>query len=630
MIQKNLFLLTFLCLTISLFAKNKFQYAITNIDESLLENAHTVIRLEETNFIVSAPNKAIEKGTKVISVINKKSYKDYVVIGYDMHRKVKKFSCTIYDKHGKEIKSYKLKDLNDQAAVSEGTLYSDNRLKFLDLTHIPKPFTIEYSFEIVYSSIFSYPNWEQSYQTSVEKSIFSITTPKNIDLHYKTFNIDLNPEISTSDITRHTWRIQNLSAIKKQSNSPPSHRILAQLLVMPSVFQIDDFTGSYSSWKDYGAFIYKINEGRDVLSAQMAEKVKELTATTTNDREKIQVLYQYVQDNMRYVSVQLGIGGWQAYDAKYVERNKYGDCKALSNFTKSLLKEAGIESHLAVIIRGDLYMNHSEDFANPYFNHMILRVPSEDCWLECTSNTYPINYLGENNEDRYALLLTEDGGILERTPNVSSSAHTKASIKIDTEGYAQIVSSMTVEGSFQDGLREFGTQYTEEEKKKFLHHYSSLPSFEIEEVSITKDEFAPRASLDYQLKVKNYASKAGKRMFIPLNSINAFTTIPKTHKDRKQAIYVGNAYTDINSFTLTLPDDFEVESLPENEVEFSSEFGIYRSTLQLTGNQLTFERSITIHSIDLPAERYDEFRSFYKKMAKADQAQLVLKKIDRP
>ncbi len=80
-------------------------------------------------------------------------------------------------------------------------------------------------------------------------------------------------------------------------------------------------------------------------------KVHELTDHLTDKRQKVFALYDYLQKNTRYISVQLGIGGWQPFPADYVATKRYGDCKALSNFMVALLKEAGIKAQLC----GDLW-----------------------------------------------------------------------------------------------------------------------------------------------------------------------------------------------------------------------------------------------------------------------------------
>ena len=194
-------------------------------------------------------------------------------------------------------------------------------------------------------------------------------------------------------------------------------------------------------------------KGKDELSANMKSKVAALTTEATTEEEKINALYKYMQENMRYVSVQLGIGGWQPFSAQYVEQNKYGDCKALSNFMMSMLKEVGIQSYPVLIAAGDTYFEVGEDFTKPLFNHMILHVPSVDYWLECTSNTSPPNYLGSFTADRNVMLVTENGGQLARTPKLTKDDNTEASkvtIALSETGEATIGYELEAHGDRQD------------------------------------------------------------------------------------------------------------------------------------------------------------------------------------
>src|SRR6185312_13501516 len=133
---------------------------------------------------------------------------------------------------------------------------------------------------------------------------------------------------------------------------------------------------------------------------------------------KARFLYNYLQKNVRYVSVQLGIGGYKPFPASFVDEKKYGDCKALSNYMLTLLKTVGIPSYCAVINAGTNAEPADPDFVNDPFNHIILCVPfkNDTTWLECTSATSPFGKLGSFTENRKALLVTEDGGKLVNTP----------------------------------------------------------------------------------------------------------------------------------------------------------------------------------------------------------------------
>mgnify|MGYP001126063175 FL=1 len=98
---------------------------------------------------------------------------------------------------------------------------------------------------------------------------------------------------------------------------------------------------------------------------------------------------------MRYISVQIGIGGWKPISAEEVDENKYGDCKGLTNYTKALLRTVGIESNYCVVSAGSEIKDISEDFPSMQGNHVILNIPQEgksDLWLECTSQDTPFNF----------------------------------------------------------------------------------------------------------------------------------------------------------------------------------------------------------------------------------------------
>ena len=166
-------------------------------------------------------------------------------------------------------------------------------------------------------------------------------------------------------------------------------------MFVPKTFSYEGFQGDLTSWQTYGDFYKDLNKGRDELSETMKETVKDLIAGANTNSQKIEKLFSYLKKNMRYVSLQLGIGGFQTFDAKFVEKNKYGDCKALSNFMKAMLKEAGIKSFPVLVNAGEeVFYEVEKDFVFPMFNHVILYVPDEDCWLECTSTANPPGYLG--------------------------------------------------------------------------------------------------------------------------------------------------------------------------------------------------------------------------------------------
>ncbi len=164
--------------------------------------------------------------------------------------------------------------------------------------------------------------------------------------------------------------------------------------------------------------MYQLIKGRNILPDEIKKKVHDLTDNLKDDKEKVFGLYDFLQQNTRYVSIQLGIGGWQPFEASYVAEKKYGDCKALSNYMIALLKEAGITGKYIEIFAGESPPPFIEDFPFSQFNHVISCVPlkKDTIWLECTSQTKSAGYMGSFPGDRNAILIDETGGHLVHTP----------------------------------------------------------------------------------------------------------------------------------------------------------------------------------------------------------------------
>jgi len=174
------------------------------------------------------------------------------------------------------------------------------------------------------------------------------------------------------------------------------------------------------------------------------------------------------------VSVQLGIGGWAPMLPEDVDRLGYGDCKALTNYTKALLDSQNIISYYAVVFGGEERKDLNSQFATMQGNHVILNIPQkeEDVWLECTSQTTPFNYLGDFTDNRNVLLIKPDGGEIVKTKTYSFSENLK-------ETYTKIVLNET--GDFMANMERrtggvpYGNMYhlTRETKENQVLFYKN-------------------------------------------------------------------------------------------------------------------------------------------------------------
>ena len=133
-----------------------------------------------------------------------------------------------------------------------------------------------------------------------------------------------------------------------------------------------------------------------------------------------------------------------ANTAETVDRLGYGDCKALSNYTRSLLDAVGVKSYYALVTAGENLEEMTESFPSNRFNHAILYVPlaNDTLWLECTNQHLPFGYIGGFTDDRKALIITDDGGKLLHT-TVYTAANNRlertTEISLDPLGNAVLI-----------------------------------------------------------------------------------------------------------------------------------------------------------------------------------------------
>ena len=167
---------------------------------------------------------------------------------------------------------------------------------------------------------------------------------------------------------------QSLPPLESEPYDLPLHQTMPVVYFAPSDFRYAGTEGNMATWQDFGRWQYALLQGRDGLDEAFCQQLHALTDTCSTDRQRVRLLYDYLAANTRYVSIQLGIGGWQPIAAEEVHRTGFGDCKGLSNFMAAMLREVGVESVYTIIsTRNERLLT---DYASiSQMNHAILQVP---------------------------------------------------------------------------------------------------------------------------------------------------------------------------------------------------------------------------------------------------------------
>ncbi|TLV00474.1 DUF3857 domain-containing protein [Dyadobacter luticola] len=618
-------------------AKADQDLSVGKIKPELLKGAHAVIRLSELEWEIKSKAEGRLSTHLIVTIFDESGEERYrsLYVGYDQFTKIKDIEGKLYDANGKLLKKLKTTDIQDFGLGLYSDAITDARMKQAQFGEkaFTYPYTIEFSYETVDRNMMFYPKWSAGKKegTAIESAIFKIKAPEGFAFRYKEKNgappVKKSPA-SGSQV--YEWSIANLPA-DDQTDEYPLPQIDGEPLVLtaPSDFEIQGYQGNFNSWEDMGKFYYTLNAGRDALPAATVEEIKTLVKNLKTDRAKVEAIYKWMQAKSRYVSIQLGIGGWQTIDAMTVAGKGYGDCKALTNFTLAALRTAGIKCHPALIKAGE-EEKIMADFPSNQFNHVIACavLAKDTMWLECTSQTAKPNFLGTFTGGRYALLVMPEGGKLVATPGYKSQQNvrsSKASVNLEENGTGQIEVQVRYAGLQQEMRQAVLYNTTKEEQKKWLINHINLPSLDLQRFElIEENEAEPRVRETLTMNVRNCATKTGTRLFVKPALLSRTIEMP-TSSERPTDFYLPLSdynFTDLDTMAYHVPANYKLETtLPA--VKVSSAFGTYEMKAVLDNNRLVCYRSVVMTGGRYPSSDFPAWVDFLKKIRKADRTQVV-------
>lgn len=624
-------LLVLATLSIPALAGGDPKYPVTDIPDSLRTGVSVVVRLDETIFEIIAQNKATVRTHYVVTIFNEKGKRFAKhAFDYDKLTRISQLSASVYDAGGKLIRKLKNNDINDQSAYDGYTLYSDNRIKSFDLTQGTYPYTVEVEMEKEYNFLF---HIDHSYvypgeNAAVQNFRYQLIYPTALRPRAKMQNGNTKPQLASVGENKEsmTWTLANLKPIKIE---PFSKDEIPAVIAAPVDFEFDSYKGSMKDWNEFGKWIVSLNSGRNILPDATKENLRQLTQKAKTREEKVKLVYEYLQSKTRYVSIQLGIGGYQPFEAAVVDKVGYGDCKALSNYTIAMLDAVGVKANYALIYAGPSYDDLDESFPSSQFNHAIVAVPNDQdtLWLECTSQTNPFGYQGRFTGDRKALLITENGGKIVNTIKYSAEDNLqsrKAEVYLDMLGNAKAKVRTFYSGTqYENDDLDYYLNSGTEDQKKWVQNNTDIPVFDINSFSMKNNKGKiPSAEVQIDLSLSRLASVNGKRLFVTPNLMNRNTVIPEKMTSRKSDIMRRTTYLDIDTVHFNLPEGIYPEALPQ-EVKISNRFGEYEAKFIPNNGSLLYIRRMKVNKGVFPASSYQEMVDFYKNVTKADNTKVV-------
>lgn len=608
-------------------------YASLTIPDSLRKDADIVIREEKIKLVIKDKNTAWYDVHKVFTVMNEKAKRYLYFLQYsDKFHVLDDAEIKLYDQLGNKKATYTKKDMNSGKYGDE--LVPEGKYTYYNVNTASYPATIEFNYSIKYKGIFSLPGYDmQSPWESVQHSVFEIETPADLGVRYKLLNTNLQPVINRIGGKEiYTWELNNLKAYKREKYSGPGTSYEPIVLVAPNKFQLDEYDGDMTSWKNLGSWIDNLYAKTVGLPDDKKQFYRNMVKDAKTDREKAAILYNYMQQNMRYVSIQLGIGGLRPFPASFVDEKKYGDCKALSNYLKSALDAVGVRSNLVIIEGSTTPRSVVEDFPANYFNHCILNIPQpqDTIWLECTSTTLPFAQLGPFTENRKAMMVTQQGGVLVNTPVSHYLDNTKTIntlIAVNDDGGAKVKTNFNLQGDDRNTLLMRYHDLKEDEKKKFFisnMQWKHPDNLEISNSQGKADPYQLTATMDYE---KIFAFNAGSKLFFNARLYNIFNEEIPDYEKRISDYYFNCPYQVMDTTVYTFPAGFSLETMPKNkQVQFP--FARYNCSYNWDAatRTLTTVALLQVKERVVKADDYAQLADFRKQVMADLNEKIVMKR----
>jgi hypothetical protein len=551
-------------------------------------------------------------------------------------------------------KDYEVKD-KEAIEISlpkiEGSeLVSDVKDKFLRIPAADPGNIVGYEYEEEKQPFVLQDIWDFQGTNPVRESHYTVLLPPGWEFKATWVNY---PEVKPlQNGTQTAWVVTDVKGIRPEGEMPPWTGI-AGLLVVAFVPPGGGTNKGFQNWREMGNWEAGLEQGRRDASPEIKQKVAGLTATPPTQLAKMQALAKFVQADIRYVAIELGIGGWQPHPAPEIFNHRYGDCKDKATLMSSMLKEIGVESYFISI-------NTERGGATPdrpamigWFNHEILAVRLPDdvkdkslvavvehpklgrlLIFDPTDEYTPFGHLRGELQANYGLLVTPDGGELVKLPQLPpamSGIERAGKLTLSPRGTlsGEIVETRLGDsGWLQRAMLKSATKETDKIKPIESLASSSLSTFQITKATVMNlNQTDQPFGYQYSLVAENYAKAAGNLLLVRPRVLGSKSSdILETKEPRRFAVELPGPERDTDTFEIAIPAGYEVDDLPP-PINADYSFASYHSKTEVNGNTLKYTRTFEVKELSVPVSKAEELKKLYRIIAGDERNTAVLKPV---
>jgi hypothetical protein len=550
-------------------------------------------------------------------------------------------------------KDYEVKDKEvietALTGLLNGELVTDIRTKLLQIPAADPGNIVGYEIEHEDRPYVLEDEWSFQESVPVREAHYTLQLPSGWE--YKTAWMNRQPVAPTSAGNNGwQWVVTDVQAIKRESDMPPWRGVAGRMVV--SLFPPSGVANrGFTTWKEEGSWEAGLERGRRDPSPDIKQKVAQLTASADTPVAKMKALAQFVQHDIRFVAIELGIGGWQPHAAPDVFSHKYGDCKDKVTLMSAMLGEIGVDSYYVSINTNRGAVTSQTPASMGLFNHeiMAIHLPAgladnslvatmvhpglgKLLFFDPTDEMTPFGQVSGSLQANYGLLVTPDGGELVELPALPPAMNgiqRTAKLNLNATGTlsGDVVETRVGDRAWSQrwALRTV-TKDADRIKpiETLLAH--SLGGFQITKATVGNLNLTDQPFLyNYSVVAPNYAKTAGNLLLIRPRFVGSKSSdLLETKEPRKFPVEFEGPARDADTFEITLPPGYEVDDLPP-PVNADYSFASYHSKTEVSGNTLKYTRTFEVKELSVPVSKIDDLKKLYRIIAGDERNTAVLK-----
>ena len=569
----------------------------------------------------------------------------YAFVQFNNDTKLSFFKAWTITANGQEME-LKEKDAVE-FSLSSFEVFSDLRGKGIKFSAADPGNIVGYEYVQKHRPFAFEDDWQFQSEIPTRRARFSLQLPVGWEFSESWANFPKQqPQSSANNFN--VWEVENVPGVEIEPAMPPFLTVASRMDI--KYFPRDPALRAKTTgtWNDIGIWYANLTSASRVPSPALQQKVAELTTGITDPLKKMQVLAAYVQQQIRYVAIEVGIGGLQPHPAADVFKHQYGDCKDKVTLLSTMLKQVGIDSYYVMVDTHRGIVN--PDFPSLRGNHMIMaiRLPQDIptnslyaivddprlghlLFFDPTDEFVTLGYLPSDLQQNYGLLVTPDSGkviLLPLLPPPTNRLLRTATLTLGPTGnLGGDVDELRWGAPAGDSRAQFiGSSPSDREKviEKFLGTF--LNNFTLTHASLGNlDKYDENLLLHYQFVVEGYAKTAGDLLILRPRVVGDKGSNILAGKARKYPIEFEGTTLQSDVFDITLPAGYVVDELPL-PVEVKCDYATYKSNVEVKDNVLHYKRTYEINGVVVPTEKLPEVRDFFHQIAAAEKSSAVLRR----